>query len=144
MVQGPVIFRVTPMCCACRWASFRKCSLHPSCLRTFASREEEIAILEANLDDLNPQVIGYVMDTALADGALDVFTTPVQMKKSRPGTVLTILARPEDEERMRELLFRESSTLGRALATRKTFRAGTPPRDGHHAVGQCANQDRRP
>ncbi len=76
------------------------------------SHEEEICIFEANLDDLNPQLIGYIIDLALAEGALDVFTTPVQMKKSRPGTLLTILARPEDEEKMRALLFRESSTLG--------------------------------
>ena len=54
--------------------------------------EEEIAILEANLDDLNPQLIGYIVEQALAEGALDVFTTPVQMKKNRPGTLLTILA----------------------------------------------------
>ena len=74
--------------------------------------EEEIAILEANLDDLNPQLIGYIVDLALAEGALDVFTTPVQMKKNRPGTLLTVLARPEQEEKLRALLFRESSTLG--------------------------------
>jgi len=74
--------------------------------------EEEIAILEANLDDLNPQLIGYIVDLALADGALDVFTTPVQMKKNRPGTLLTVLAQPEHEQRLRALLFRESSTLG--------------------------------
>jgi uncharacterized protein (DUF111 family) len=48
----------------------------------------------------------------LSEGALDVFTTAVQMKKNRPGTLLTVLARPEQEERMRSLLFRESSTLG--------------------------------
>jgi hypothetical protein len=74
--------------------------------------EEEIAILEANLDDLNPQLIGYIVEQALAEGALDIFTTPVQMKKNRPGTLLTILARPEHEDRLRALLFRESSTLG--------------------------------
>jgi len=73
---------------------------------------EEIAILEANLDDLNPQLIGYIIDRAFADGALDVFTTPVQMKKNRPGTVLTILASLENEQRLCALLFRESSTLG--------------------------------
>ncbi len=73
---------------------------------------EEIAILEVNLDDLNPQLIGYIVDLALAEGALDVFTTAMQMKKNRPGTLLTILARPEQEEKMRVLLFRESSTLG--------------------------------
>ncbi len=73
---------------------------------------EEIAVLEANLDDLNPQLIGYIVDLALSEGALDVFTTPVQMKKNRPGTLLTVLARPQEEERLRLLLFRESSTLG--------------------------------
>jgi pyridinium-3,5-bisthiocarboxylic acid mononucleotide nickel chelatase len=76
------------------------------------AQEEQIAILEANLDDLNPQLIGYIVDQAFAEGALDVFTTPVQMKKNRPGTVLTILAPVNKEEHLRALLFRESSTLG--------------------------------
>ena len=74
--------------------------------------EEDLAILETNLDDLNPQLIGYLVDLALAEGALDVFTTAVQMKKNRPGTLLTVLARPEQEEKLRGLLFRESSTMG--------------------------------
>jgi pyridinium-3,5-bisthiocarboxylic acid mononucleotide nickel chelatase len=77
-----------------------------------AASQETIAILEANLDDLNPQLIGYIVDQAFAEGALDVFTTPVQMKKNRPGTVLTILAPPDKENSFRALLFRESSTLG--------------------------------
>lgn len=74
--------------------------------------EEEVAVLEANLDDLSPQVIGYLADQLLAEGALEVFTTAVQMKKGRPGTLLTVLAKPQDEARLRDLLFRESSTLG--------------------------------
>jgi uncharacterized protein (TIGR00299 family) protein len=82
---------------------------------------EEITILEANLDDLNPQLIGYITERALAEGALDVFTTPVQMKKNRPGTLLTILARPENEEGLRALLFRESSTLGVRLRREKRY-----------------------
>ncbi len=73
---------------------------------------EEISILEANLDDLNPQLIGYITELALSQGALDVFTAPLQMKKNRPGTLLTVLAKPEDEVRLREIIFRESSTLG--------------------------------
>ena len=74
--------------------------------------EETITVLEANLDDLNPQVFGYVMDRALEEGALDVFGAPVQMKKSRPGMVLTVLCRPEDATKLTQLLFAETSTLG--------------------------------
>ena len=87
---------------------------------------EQIVVLEANLDDLNPQIIGYIIDQAFAEGALDVFTTPAQMKKNRPGTLLTILARPEDEERLRALVFRESSTLG--IRTRREARYALPRR----------------
>jgi pyridinium-3,5-bisthiocarboxylic acid mononucleotide nickel chelatase len=74
--------------------------------------KEEIVILEANLDDLSPQIIGYVADQVLSEGALDVFTTLVQMKKGRPGMLLTVLAKPQDESKLRGLLFRETSTLG--------------------------------
>src|SRR5271165_6458193 len=77
----------------------------------FASNEE-IAVLEANLDDLNPQIIGYTAERLMAEGALDVFTTAVQMKKGRPGTLLTVLCKPGDESKLRDILFRESSTLG--------------------------------
>ena len=94
------------------------------------TEEEEIAILEANLDDLNPQLIGYIVDLAFAEGALDVFTAPVHMKKNRPGTVLTVLARPEHEAHLRGLLFRESSTLG--VRTRHEKRYALPRR--HEAV----------
>jgi pyridinium-3,5-bisthiocarboxylic acid mononucleotide nickel chelatase len=73
---------------------------------------EEIAILEANLDDMSPEVFGYVMDQALAQGALDVFGTAVQMKKNRPGMLLTVLCRPEDSARMTQLFFAETTTLG--------------------------------
>ena len=74
--------------------------------------EDSVAVLEANLDDLNPQVFGYVMERLLAEGALDVFGTPVQMKKSRPGMLLTVLARPEDAPRLTKLIFGETTTLG--------------------------------
>ena len=77
-----------------------------------AGAEETIAILEANLDDLNPQLFGYVMERALAAGALDVFATSVQMKKDRPGMLLTVLARPEDASRLARLIFAETTTLG--------------------------------
>ena len=73
---------------------------------------EEIRVIEANLDDLNPQVYGYFVDRALAAGALDVFTTAVQMKKNRPGTLLTVLCKPADEAKFQELFFAETTTLG--------------------------------
>ncbi len=73
---------------------------------------ETITVLEANLDDLNPQVFGYVMDRLLEEGALDVFGVPVQMKKSRPGTLLTVLCKPEDAGKLTQLIFTETTTLG--------------------------------
>ena len=73
---------------------------------------ETITVLEANLDDLNPQVFGYVLDRLLEDGALDVFAMPVQMKKNRPGTLLTVLCKPEDSTKLTQLIFAETTTLG--------------------------------
>jgi uncharacterized protein (TIGR00299 family) protein len=73
---------------------------------------EMITVLEANLDDLNPQVFGYVMDRLLEEGALDAFGMPVQMKKNRPGTLLTVLCKPEDTSKLTELMFSETTTLG--------------------------------
>ena len=77
-----------------------------------APAEEAIAVLEASIDDLNPQIFGYVLDRALAEGALDAFGAPLQMKKNRPGMLLTVLARPADADRLAKLLFAETSTLG--------------------------------
>ena len=71
-----------------------------------------IRVLEANLDDMNPQIFGYLLEKALAAGALDVFGTPVHMKKSRPGTLVTILCKPEDQTKFEEMLFAETTTLG--------------------------------
>jgi uncharacterized protein (TIGR00299 family) protein len=73
---------------------------------------ETITVLEANLDDLNPQVFGYVMDRLLEEGALDTFGMPVQMKKNRPGTLLTVLCKPEDASKLTHLIFTETTTLG--------------------------------
>ena len=74
--------------------------------------DEEIAVIEANLDDMNPQIYGYVLEKALAAGALDVYTTPVQMKKNRPGTLLTILCNPQDTNTLMSLIFAETTTFG--------------------------------
>jgi uncharacterized protein (TIGR00299 family) protein len=77
-----------------------------------STTSETITVLEANLDDLNPQVFGYVMDRLFDEGALDAFGVPVQMKKNRPGTLLTVLCKPEDADKLSQILFRETTTLG--------------------------------
>src|SRR5580704_13553704 len=73
---------------------------------------DTVTVLEANLDDLNPQVFGYVMDRLFEEGALDAFGVPVQMKKNRPGTLLTVLCKPEDAGKLAQLIFTETTTLG--------------------------------
>jgi uncharacterized protein (DUF111 family) len=82
---------------------------------------EEITVLEANVDDMTPQVFGYVMEQALQNGALDAFGTPVQMKKSRPGMLLTVLCRTEDSQGLTKLILAETTTLG--VRMRKESRA---------------------
>jgi pyridinium-3,5-bisthiocarboxylic acid mononucleotide nickel chelatase len=74
--------------------------------------DEEISVIEANLDDMNPQIYGYVLEKALAAGALDVYTTPIQMKKNRPGTLLTMLCKPPDANALTSLIFAETTTFG--------------------------------
>jgi len=74
--------------------------------------KESITVLEANLDDMNPQVFGYLMDRLLDAGALDVFSTAVQMKKNRPGTLLTVLAKPASADELSQIIFAETTTLG--------------------------------
>jgi uncharacterized protein (TIGR00299 family) protein len=74
--------------------------------------QETVTVLEANLDDLNPQVFGYVMDRLLEAQALDVFGMSVQMKKNRPGTLLTVLCKPEDAQKLTQIIFAETTTLG--------------------------------
>jgi pyridinium-3,5-bisthiocarboxylic acid mononucleotide nickel chelatase len=74
--------------------------------------QDTITVLEANIDDLNPQVFGYVMDRLLEAGALDALGIPVQMKKNRPGMLLTVLCRPGDASKLTHLIFAETTTLG--------------------------------
>jgi pyridinium-3,5-bisthiocarboxylic acid mononucleotide nickel chelatase len=61
---------------------------------------------------MNPQIFGLLMDRLLQDGALDVFYTPIQMKKNRPGTLLTVIATPQARERLTSTIFRETTTIG--------------------------------
>jgi uncharacterized protein (TIGR00299 family) protein len=80
--------------------------------RTQAAEATSVSILEANIDDSTPQVLGYAMERLLAAGALDVTLTPIYMKKNRPATLLSVIAPPELSEQLAAVLFAETSTLG--------------------------------
>ena len=74
--------------------------------------EEQLLMIETNIDDAAPQIIGHVMDRAFALGARDCYFTPVQMKKNRPGVLLSVLCDRELKEALMEMLFNETTTLG--------------------------------
>lgn len=82
---------------------------------------DTVAVLETNLDDLSPEILGHFVDATLAAGALDVFHTPIQMKKNRPGVLLTVLCAAADADAFTERLLRETSAFGvrRTLAERR-------------------------
>lgn len=73
---------------------------------------ERIVVLECEIDDMNPQLFGPLMDRLYAAGALEVFFAPVQMKKNRPGTLLTILGKPDQRQALSAIVFRETTTIG--------------------------------
>ena len=75
-------------------------------------RSMKVAVLECEIDDMNPQIFGVLMEKLYAAGALEVFYSAVQMKKNRPGTLMTIVAKPGDRDAMTEIVFRESTTIG--------------------------------
>jgi len=85
---------------------------------------DRVTVLETNLDDINPEILGCFVETALAAGALDVFHTPIQMKKNRPGVLLTVLCAEADADKFSEMLLRETSAFGvrRTLAERRKLR----------------------
>ena len=85
---------------------------------------DEVAVLETNVDDTTPQVLGHCMERLLAEGALDVYAVPIQMKKSRSGVVITVLCTPQQVGAMERILFAETTTLGvrRHLAARAVMR----------------------
>jgi len=77
-----------------------------------SANSEMVTVIETAVDDLTPQLVGYVMEQALAAGALDVMVTPVQMKKNRPGHLFTLLCEREKANSLCNLLLRETTTLG--------------------------------
>ena len=85
-----------------------------------ADRTDTVPELSCNVDDMTAEAIGFAMERLFADGALEVYTVPIGMKKSRPGTLLRVLCREEDKERMIALLFRHTTTIGvRETITRR-------------------------
>lgn len=76
-----------------------------------------VSVIETNIDDSNPQVLGYAMERLLESGALDVTLTPLMMKKNRPGHTLTVIASPEDQERLAAIVLTETSALGLRIHT---------------------------
>ncbi len=100
---------------------------------TGAAESTTVAVLEANIDDSSPQVLGYAMERLLDAGALDVTLEPVLMKKNRAATLLRVIAKPEDRETLAQVMFAETSTLGlriysaeRRVKARHTQEVETP------------------
>jgi uncharacterized protein (TIGR00299 family) protein len=79
---------------------------------TLGLRQDEVVVIEANLDDASPEHLGYAMERLFEAGALDVYFTPIQMKKNRPGTLLGVIGRPERVSALAEVVLRETTTLG--------------------------------
>ena len=77
-----------------------------------AAPSQSVVVIEAEIDDMNPQIFGVLMDRMLAEGALDVFYTSIQMKKNRPGTLVTVIGSPSHKDRLTATIFRETTTIG--------------------------------
>jgi len=75
-------------------------------------QEESMVVIETNIDDMNPEFYDYVFDRLFAAGARDVFLSPVQMKKNRPGTLLSVIAEPKHRDTLAQIILRETSTIG--------------------------------
>ena len=90
----------------------------PNLLRILVGRDTEehrtetVAVMEANVDDTNPEWLGFLMERLFSAGALDVLFCPVQMKKGRPAVLIQVIGKPHQKDRLMEILFQESTTLG--------------------------------
>jgi hypothetical protein len=99
-------------------AGARDNPITPNVLRVLVGRATDrpqgtrVTVLECEIDDMNPQIFGVLMDQLYAAGALDVFYVPVQMKKNRPGTLLTVIAPLDRRTPLTDLIFRETTTIG--------------------------------
>jgi uncharacterized protein (TIGR00299 family) protein len=120
---------------------------HEAKIPAFA-QSEKIAVLETQVDDLNPQIIGYLFEVLFKVGAVDLFTQPVGMKKSRPGILLTVLCHPDAIAVCQEVIFRETSTLGirysiqdRAILKREIQTVQTPYGEVRVKIAYTENLD---
>jgi uncharacterized protein (TIGR00299 family) protein len=96
-------------------------------------KQEEMLVIETNIDDMNPEFYDYVFDQLLNAGARDVFLSPIQMKKNRPGTLLRVIAEPKDRDALARTILSETSTIGiryypvsRVILKRKSEKLKTP------------------
>lgn len=126
----------------------------PNCVRAMigntADREDDVLELSCNLDDMTGEAIGFAMEQLLSAGALDVFTTPIGMKKGRPGVLLTVLCHPMDKELLLSLIFRHTTTLGirenclhRYTLNRRTEVVNTPYGPVHQKIAEGYGVERR-
>ena len=83
---------------------------------------DTVTQIETNVDDLSPEIVGATLDKLLAAGALDAFFTPAQMKKNRPGILLTVLCEPSVVERMADVIFRETTAFGLRLSEKRRLK----------------------
>ena len=120
-------------------AGTRDCHDAPNVLRVMIGESDptapgrRVVAIEADIDDMNPQIFGILIDRLLAEGALDVYYTSIQMKKNRPGTLLSIIAPPGARERLTAIVFRETTSIGvryremeRECLDRETLTVETP------------------
>jgi hypothetical protein len=124
------------------YGSGKKEFRHPNLLRVMGAETvtnderltwENLTLLETNVDDMNPEFFEHVMERAFAAGALDVFLTPIQMKKNRPAILLSVLSQPQHVPALLDCLWRETTTIGvrvsevkRAALPREMVTVGTP------------------
>jgi uncharacterized protein (TIGR00299 family) protein len=114
-------------------AGHREGKTRPNVLRLFIGRGEgpseadEVAVIEANVDDSTPEAIGYALEKLLAAGALDAFATPIYMKKNRPAVTVSVLAEPARQQELEAILFAETTTFGI-----RSYRAGRRKLDRSH------------
>jgi uncharacterized protein (TIGR00299 family) protein len=138
LASGPAVRPEMTLLRVGNGAGSREFSDCPNVLRAFlgtavAGRAEDVLEVSCNLDDVTPEVVGYVQELLLESGVLDVWSTPVQMKKGRPGVLLSFLCTPADLQRLAALVMAETGSLGvryaplrRIVQTRRIEERSTP------------------